>query len=247
MPLGAPVFLTLDRPEANGLWVAQDTGGAIKGANRFDTFWGAGDRRRRRTAGGMSANGPGADPAAQGRRRRVRPLSPEEAELWARVTATIRPLSREPCIAGHGREPAAGLRAGARARTTSRRRAKLRAAASASAARHHARRKLGPEAQSGAIAARPHPRPARPSISTGPGTRSIVALERAIAAGDRVLLLITGHERPGEPPVQRGPDPRRGPRLAGGLAPCAANCRGPGAPIRRHGGGGSLYIILRRR
>lgn len=42
VPLGAPVFLTLDRPEANGLWVAQDTGGAIKGANRFDTFWGAG-------------------------------------------------------------------------------------------------------------------------------------------------------------------------------------------------------------
>jgi membrane-bound lytic murein transglycosylase A len=29
VPLGAPVFLTLDRPEANGLWVAQDTGGAI--------------------------------------------------------------------------------------------------------------------------------------------------------------------------------------------------------------------------
>ena len=42
VPLGAPVFLTLDRPEANGFWVAQDTGGAIKGANRFDTFWGAG-------------------------------------------------------------------------------------------------------------------------------------------------------------------------------------------------------------
>ena len=42
MPLGAPVFLALDRPEAYGFWVAQDTGGAIKGANRFDTFWGHG-------------------------------------------------------------------------------------------------------------------------------------------------------------------------------------------------------------
>ena len=42
VPLGAPVFLALERPDANGLWVAQDTGGAIKGANRFDTFWGAG-------------------------------------------------------------------------------------------------------------------------------------------------------------------------------------------------------------
>ena len=28
---------------ANGLWVAQDTGGAIKGSNRFDTFWGPGE------------------------------------------------------------------------------------------------------------------------------------------------------------------------------------------------------------
>jgi membrane-bound lytic murein transglycosylase A len=42
VPLGAPVLLELDRPEANGLWIAQDTGGAIRGANRFDTFWGAG-------------------------------------------------------------------------------------------------------------------------------------------------------------------------------------------------------------
>jgi membrane-bound lytic murein transglycosylase A len=56
VPLGAPVFLSLDRPEASGLWVAQDTGGAIKGANRFDTFWGAGEVARR-TAGGMSAKG----------------------------------------------------------------------------------------------------------------------------------------------------------------------------------------------
>ena len=56
VPLGAPVFLTLDRPEANGLWVAQDTGGAIKGPNRFDTFWGAGADATR-TAGGMSAAG----------------------------------------------------------------------------------------------------------------------------------------------------------------------------------------------
>jgi membrane-bound lytic murein transglycosylase A len=56
VPLGAPVFLTLDRPEASGLWVAQDTGGAIKGPNRFDTFWGAGAEATR-TAGDMSAAG----------------------------------------------------------------------------------------------------------------------------------------------------------------------------------------------
>ncbi len=56
VPLGAPVFLSMDRQDATGLWVAQDTGGAIKGSNRFDTFWGAGDTART-IAGGMSARG----------------------------------------------------------------------------------------------------------------------------------------------------------------------------------------------
>jgi membrane-bound lytic murein transglycosylase A len=56
VPLGAPVWLDLDRREANGMWIAQDTGGAIKGANRFDTFWGAGDDARM-IAGGMSGRG----------------------------------------------------------------------------------------------------------------------------------------------------------------------------------------------
>ncbi|WP_419957046.1 murein transglycosylase A [Qipengyuania algicida] len=55
-PLGAPVWLDVDRSEADGLWVAQDTGGAIKGANRFDTFWGNGEQARE-IAGGMSARG----------------------------------------------------------------------------------------------------------------------------------------------------------------------------------------------
>jgi membrane-bound lytic murein transglycosylase A len=56
VPLGAPVLLQLDRPEASGLWIAQDTGGAIKGANRFDTFWGAGEEAAR-IAGGMQGRG----------------------------------------------------------------------------------------------------------------------------------------------------------------------------------------------
>ena len=56
VPLGAPVFLSLDRAEPNGLWIAQDTGGAIKGANRFDSFWGAGDDARA-IAGGMAGRG----------------------------------------------------------------------------------------------------------------------------------------------------------------------------------------------
>lgn len=56
IPLGAPVHLALDRPEAWGIWVAQDTGGAIKGPNRVDTFWGAGPDASR-IAGGMAAKG----------------------------------------------------------------------------------------------------------------------------------------------------------------------------------------------
>jgi membrane-bound lytic murein transglycosylase A len=56
VPLGAPVFLKADRHEVDGPWIAQDTGGAIKGPNRFDTFWGAGPEAVT-IAGGMSAAG----------------------------------------------------------------------------------------------------------------------------------------------------------------------------------------------
>jgi len=57
VPLGAPIYIvTADRPEVVGPWVAQDTGGAIKGPNRFDTYWGAGSQAAA-IAGGMSANG----------------------------------------------------------------------------------------------------------------------------------------------------------------------------------------------
>ncbi len=54
---GAPVLLArMSDGRADGLWVAQDTGGAIRGANRFDTFWGAGPDAEG-IAGGMQAKG----------------------------------------------------------------------------------------------------------------------------------------------------------------------------------------------
>ncbi|GMM92354.1 murein transglycosylase A [Qipengyuania sp. MTN3-11] len=56
VPYGAPVWLDLDRDVADGLWIAQDTGGAIKGANRFDTFWGNGPDASQ-IAGGMLGRG----------------------------------------------------------------------------------------------------------------------------------------------------------------------------------------------
>jgi membrane-bound lytic murein transglycosylase A len=46
LPLGAPVFLATTRPNTDiplqRLMMAQDTGGAIRGANRADYFWGFG-------------------------------------------------------------------------------------------------------------------------------------------------------------------------------------------------------------
>lgn len=57
VPLGAPIYLqNADRKEVDGIWVAQDVGGAIKGPNRFDTYWGAGPEAVA-IAGGMSASG----------------------------------------------------------------------------------------------------------------------------------------------------------------------------------------------
>lgn len=48
VPLGAPVLLSTTRPNSeislNRLMLAQDTGGAIKGAIRADFFWGYGDQ-----------------------------------------------------------------------------------------------------------------------------------------------------------------------------------------------------------
>jgi DNA-nicking Smr family endonuclease len=71
------------------------------------------------------------------------------------------------------------------------------------------------------------------------------SLEQAIARGERTLLLITGHQRSGEPPIRRGAiraavhDWLAASRHARDIAAV----RGA---HRRHGGGGSLYIVLRR-
>ena len=70
-------------------------------------------------------------------------------------------------------------------------------------------------------------------------------LDRAIASGVRVLLLITGKAPQGEPPVARG-------RIRAAVGDWLAASRHAGriAAVRnahpRHGGAGALYIILRR-
>lgn len=72
------------------------------------------------------------------------------------------------------------------------------------------------------------------------------ALERAIARQERVVLLITGHHRPGEPPVARGKIRAAVHHwlAASRHARSIAAVRGA---HRRHGGAGSLYLVLRRR
>ena len=173
----------------------------------------------------------------------MRSLSAEEAQLWARVTATIRPLSRDPID-----PPAASLTVAAAPQPKGR----------------------VPEARP----SKPTPTPGRNlhhSTLDGSWDRRLssgridpdrvldlhghnldrawqaidLGLERAIAAGERVLLLITGHQRQGEPPLERG-------RIRAAVHDWLAASRHASriaavrGAHRRHGGGGSLYIILRR-
>lgn len=177
----------------------------------------------------------------------MRRLDPEEAELWAKVTATIRPLSREPVRANPLAPFAPKLPPGP----------------------------MAPRAKGPPPRLSPLPLPARKphtdATLDGSWDRKLTkgtvvpdrtldlhghnldgawdaidqGLERAIAAGDRVVLLITGHYRAGEPPIVRG-------RIRAAVHDWLAHSRHARhiAAVRgahpRHGGGGSLYLILRR-
>jgi DNA-nicking Smr family endonuclease len=72
------------------------------------------------------------------------------------------------------------------------------------------------------------------------------ALDQAIARGERLVLLVTGHHRPGEPPIRRGAI-RAAVHDWLAASRHAADIAAVRAAHRRHGGGGSLYIVLRRR
>jgi membrane-bound lytic murein transglycosylase A len=78
VPLGAPVLLAgMDNARADGLWVAQDTGGAIRGVNRFDTFWGAGEQAAL-IAGSMQSRGRAYILLPRGALRRIRDRAPAQ-------------------------------------------------------------------------------------------------------------------------------------------------------------------------
>jgi DNA-nicking Smr family endonuclease len=173
----------------------------------------------------------------------VRSLTADEQDLWSRVTATIRPLSRdkkeprdvelkEPTVPPATSRPAPRVKQHASAVD----RAKIGTTLDASWDRR---------LRDGAI--QPDRTIDLHGMNLDTAWQAIDrGLAQAIANGERLVLLITGHHRPGEPPVERGKiraavhdwlaASRHAPRIAA--------VRGAS---RRHGGGGSLYLVLRRR
>ncbi|MEO5809159.1 MAG: Smr/MutS family protein [Sphingomicrobium sp.] len=175
----------------------------------------------------------------------MRSLGAEEAALWARVTASIRPLSREIAAA----EPDA-----------------LTSPIETVRPSPHP---IVPPARPKPVSSLPRPRlgttldgswdkrlksgAVEPDRTLDLHGHSLdrawqaldLALDRAISAGDRLLLLVTGHERAGEPPIARGKI-RAAVHDWLAMSRHASRIAAVRAAHRRHGGGGSLYIVLRK-
>ncbi len=175
----------------------------------------------------------------------MRSLAPEEAALWARVAATIRPLSREPSSAPN-------IEAKAEPPAIAKPKGRVPAARPVELPPKRTQN-LQAATLDGSWDRRLSSGRAEPDRTLDLHGHSLDraweaidrALERAIASNDRVLLLITGHERRGEPPVERG-------RIRAAVHDWLASSRharhiaAVRGAHRRHGGGGSLYIILRK-
>jgi DNA-nicking Smr family endonuclease len=174
----------------------------------------------------------------------VRSLSPDEAELWSRVTATIRPLSREKNDTQQPEKKREHV-ASSRLPPPSNQRLLARALAPTPISHRTLDGSWDRRIRSGEI------EPDRVldlhGMNLERAWRAIDrGLEQAINGGERVVLLITGHHRPGDPPVERG-------RIRAAVHDWLAASRHSSriasvrGAHRRHGGGGSLYIVLRRR
>ena len=173
----------------------------------------------------------------------MRSLSPDEAALWARVTATITPLSRDKVQPEASEKPPQ-----VPAPKSAPQRPKKSAATPPKPPAGVGRTLDGSwdkKLRSGSV--EPDRIVDLHGMNLDGAWRTIdQALEAAIADGDRVLLLITGHHRPGAPPVERG-------RIRAAVHDWLAVSRHASriAAVRgahpRHGGGGSLYLVLRRR
>ncbi|HUP67174.1 MAG TPA: Smr/MutS family protein [Sphingomicrobium sp.] len=170
----------------------------------------------------------------------MRSLSPDEELLWGRVTASIRPLSRDRNEAQPTELPEQSIAPMRPFQAPPKRPVARPAPRIANTLDKSWDRRLS----SGAVEADRvldlH------GLTLDSAWQAIDrGLEQAIARGDRVVLLITGHHRPGDPPIKRGKiraavhDWLAASRHAGSIAAV----RGA---HRRHGGGGSLYLVLRR-
>ena len=171
----------------------------------------------------------------------MRSLSPEEAELWARVASTIRPLTQDNS-APRATEKPQKLTAPARPLAPVPKR--IAAPVLVPVAERTLDGSWDKKVRGGTVV------PDRVIDLHGMNLDTAWAaidrgLDQAIARGDRVVLLITGHYRPGEPPIQRG-------RIRAAVHDWLAASRhahdiaAVRGAHRRHGGGGSLYLILRR-
>lgn len=171
----------------------------------------------------------------------MRPLGPDEQALWARVAATIRPLSREPLEAPPQPQPAPTLKAKIHKQPAPPPSpAKSRPATPGTTLDSSWDRKLGSGSVDPDLVLDLH------GLNLDQAWSAIDrGLEKAIAGGSRVVLLITGHPRAGGPPLQRG-------KIRAAVndwlhaSRHASNIAAVRGAHRRHGGGGSLYIILRR-
>ena len=176
----------------------------------------------------------------------MRGLSAEEQALWARVTETIRPLSREPLpkteqIAGPPRPtppPITRRPKGPPPKPPAARTSTQPAIANTLDSSWDRRLRSGAVQPDRVVDLHGHDlERAWQAIDR--------ALDQALVNRERVLLLVTGHARAGDPPVRRG---RIRAAVHDWLA--ASRHREKIAAVRaahpRHGGGGSLYVILRR-
>lgn len=174
----------------------------------------------------------------------MRSLSPEEAELWARVAATIRPLSRERLVPKAAEKPS----------EVHAKRLDGRIRARCVPVNHQKPIPIGEKTLDGSWDKKLRSGSASPDrVVDLHGMNMDTAwtvidrsLDEALSRGDRLLLLITGHHRPGEPPVQRG---RIRAAVHDWLAASrhASDIAAVRPAHRRHGGGGSLYLVLRRK
>ena len=174
----------------------------------------------------------------------MRSLSPEEAELWSRVAATIRPLSREASATVPAEQPKAEVRV-------------------TPPPNQRASRSFSPPAKPVPINERTLDGSWDKRLRSGMVEPDRVldlhglnldrawsaidrSLDEAIIRGDRLMLLITGHHRPASPPIERG---RIRAAVHDWLAASrhSADIAAVRGAHRRHGGGGSLYLVLKRR